>query len=84
MIPSKVSVIWRMLFMVVIGALLGSFMTIGIITKRLETGDTINIGKIKIKNASQIEVPISMEKINSGSSVELTRKEKRKIKRKDK
>lgn len=85
MIPSKVSVIWRMLFMVVIGALLGSFMTIGIITKRLETGDTINIGKIKIKNAHNIELPITLEhsETDSTSEKKLTRKEKRQ-QRKDK
>lgn len=80
---TKVSGIWRMSFLVVLGALIGSFMTIAIITKRIETGDTINIGKIKIKNASQVEVPVSMEKINGGSSDELTRKEKRQ-QRKDK
>lgn len=80
---TKVSVIWRIGFILVLGAIIGTFATIGIITKRLETGDTINIGKIKIKNASQIEMPFIL-KPELNSDKELTRKEKRKIKRKEK
>ena len=77
---SKVSVIWRIGFILVLGAMFGTFATIAIITKRLETGDTINIGKIKIKNASQIELPIIIQPSESTE----TKKEKRKRKRKDK
>lgn len=80
---TKVSVIWRIGFILVLGAILGTFTTIAIITKRLETGDTINIGKIKIKNASQIEMPIIIIPESKPDS-ELSKKEKRKRKRREK
>lgn len=71
---SKVSVVWRIGFILVLGAIFGTFTTIAIITKRLETGDTINIGKIKIKNASHIELPIIIQPSESTEK----KKEKRK------
>ena len=83
---SKVSVIWRIGFLIVLGAIIGTFMTIAIITKRLETGDTVNIGKIKIKNASNIEMPFIITPSDPDwdeGKDELTRKEKRQ-KRRDK
>lgn len=77
----KVSIIWRMLFIFVFGAFVGTFLTIAAITKRIQTGDTINIGKIKIKNAHDIELPIIGKLDNSSKDYELTKKDLRKLKR---
>lgn len=78
---AKVNVIWRIGFILVLGAILGTFATIWVITKRLETGDTINIGKIKIKNASEIEMPFIINP-ESDPDREISKREQRKINRK--
>jgi len=74
----KVSQLWRMLSLflsgVIIGFILGVFITLSTIEKRLNEGNTVNIGKIKIKKSEQIDLPIKIDQEQE--------KEKRKRKRK--
>lgn len=48
---AKVSFIWRMLFLWMFGIACGIFITVATITTKVNKGQIINIGKIKIKNA---------------------------------
>lgn len=77
----KVSFLWRMVTIYLLGVIAGAFLTLTVIASKINNGDTINIGKIKIKNAHDIELPIIIKPDNSDNNYELNKKDLRKLKR---
>lgn len=57
----KVSGFWRMFSVFLIGGVCFTFLTFAIMAKHINNGNEINIGKIKIKNSTQVEIPITLE-----------------------
>lgn len=70
----KVSGIWRMLSMVLIGMVFGILLSYMILNKATQgDGQSISIGKLKIKNSSDIENVINIDQDKKET------KEKRKL-----
>ena len=58
----KVSGVWRMIAMVLIGMVLGILLSYTILNKATQgEGQSISIGKLKIKNSSDIENVINID-----------------------
>ena len=77
----KVSFIWRMLFLWMFGVACGIFFTVATIKTKVNKGQIINIGKIKIKNADDTEFRIYPNQIQPPE--EKSKRELRKERRKN-
>lgn len=57
----KVNSLWRMVAMFCFGIIIGAFVASSFIISKLDSGQTITIGKIKIKNSTTVDIPLSQQ-----------------------